>query len=472
MRSKFLVAIVTLAFGLPVLGAQNPPLPELPQLDLKEFDPVVREQVGEAYDAARANPRDASASGKLGMLLDLYKRRELAVICYKRARQLDPGAFRWLYYLGSLRSAQGKRAEATAALGAALRLDPGYLPARLKLAENLLTAGDWEEATGIYETIVKEHPDAAEAYYGIGRIRAAHGDLTAAVESYRKASELFPAYGAAHYGLALAYRKLGDVPKSEEHLKLHAASQTLVPPVQDPLRDEMRALDRGAASHVQRGIGFEEAGRIEDAIEEHEKALELAPDMVLAHANLIILYGKTKQPQKAEEHFRAAVRLNPDHADSYYNYGVLLFNQRKYLESEEMFRRAVEANPFHSQAFDNLGVLREQQGRLDEALQFYLKAVERQPNYPLAHFHIGRILANQKKYDEAIGHFQMTLSPEDDSTPAYLYALSATYARAGNREEALRYGRRAREQAAARGQTKLLRSIDRDLRTLEASTPH
>ena len=234
----------------------------------------------------------------------------------------------------------------------------------------------------------------------------------------------------------------------------------------------MRALDRGAASHVQRGIGFEEAGRIEDAIVEHEKALELAPDMVLAHANLIILYGKTKQPQKAEEHFRAAVRLNPDHADSYYNYGVLLFNQRKYVEAEEMFRKAVEANPFHSQAFDNLGVLREQQGRLDEALQFYLKAVERQANYPLAHFHIGRILANQKKYDEAIGHFQMTLSPEDDSTPAYLYALSATYARAGNREEALRYGRRAREQAAARGQTKLLRSIDRDLRTLEASTPH
>jgi protein O-GlcNAc transferase len=466
MPRNFLVAILTLAFGVPVLRAQTSPLPELPQVDLTGFPSVVREQVQEAYDAARANSRDANASGKLGMLLDLYKRRESAAICYKRAHQLDPGAFRWPYYLGSLQSAQGKRAEAAITLRAALRLNPDYLPARLKLAENLLAAGDWEEAGRIYETIVKEHSDAAEAYYGIGRIRAANGDLTAAVESYRRACDLFPAYGAAHYGLALAYRKLGDGPRSEEHLKLHAAGQTLVPPVPDPLRDEMRALDRGAPSLVLRGIAFQDAGRIEDAIAEHEKALELDPEYVLAHANLIILYGRTKQPQKAEEHFRAAVRLNPNSADSYYNYGVLLFEQRKYVEAEELFRKAVEVNPFHSQAFHNLGFMREQQGRLDEALEFYHKAVERQPNYPLAQFHIGRILANQKKYDEAISHFLMALNPEDEGTPAYLYALSATYARAGNREEALKYGRRAREQAAARGQTELLRSIDKHLRTL------
>lgn len=465
------VAILALAFGIPVLRAQTP-LPELPPVDVTDFPSAAREQVQEAFDAARADSGDANASGKLGMLLDLYKQRDSAAICYKRAHQLDPAAFRWLYYLGGLQSIQGKRAEATTTLRAALGLNPDYLPARLKFAENLLAAGDGEEAGSIYETIVKEHPEAAEAYYGIGRIRAANGDLAAAVASYQRACELFPAYGAAHYGLAMAYRKLGEGPRSEEHLKLHAANRTLVPPVPDPLRDEMRALDRGAASLVQRGIAFEAAGRINDAIGDHEKALELDPEYVLAHANLIILYGKANRPEKAEEHFRAAVRLNPNSADSYYNYGVLLSKERKYVEAEGMFQKAVEINPFHSQAFHNLGVMREQQGRLEEALQFYLKAVERQPEFPRAHFNIGRILANQKKYDEAISHFLMTLSPEDESTPTYLYALSATYARAGNRGEALRYGRQAHEKAEARGQTELLRSIDRDLRTLEATEPH
>jgi tetratricopeptide (TPR) repeat protein len=471
MRPNFLTAILTLALGIPLLRAQTSSSPDLPPVDLTQFPAVVQEQIREAYTAARANPHDADANGRLGMLLDLYKRRESAEIWYDRARQLDPVAFRWLYYLGSLQSALGKRAEATDTMRAALRLSPDYLPARLKLAENLLATGDWEEAAGIYETMVKEHPDVAEAYYGIGRIQAANGNLAAAKEAYQRACELFPAYGAAHYGLAQIYRKLGDGPSSEKHLKLHAENKTLVPPIPDPLRDEMRALDRGAPSLLQRGISFQDAGRIEDAIAEHEKALEFDPDYVLAHTNLIILYGRTKQPQKAEEHFQAAVRINPNSADSYYNHGVVLFEQRRYVEAEVMFQKALEINPFHPQAFHNLGFMREQQGRLDEALEFYRKAVERQPNYPLAHFHIGRILANQKNYDEAIAHFLLALSPEDDSTPAYLYALSATYARAGNTEEALKYGRRAREQASARGQTELLRSIDRDLQSLEATAP-
>ncbi len=470
MRYGFLV-ILTLALGPNVLLAQEPSLPELPKVDLTEFDSIIREQVREAYDAAHANPRDAGACGKVGMLLDIYKRRELAAAWYERAHQLDPKAFRWLYYLGSLQIVQGKRSEATATLRAALRLDSDYLPARLKLADNLLAAGELEQAGGIYDAIIREYPDAAEAHYGIGRIRAAQGDLTAAVESYSKACQFFPSYGAAHYGLAQTYRKLGDIAKSQEQLKLRDARPNLVPPISDPLRDEMRALDRGAPSLVQRGLAFEEAGRIDDAIAEHEKALQLDPDSLLAHANLIILYGRTNQPLKAEEHFRAAVRIDPNHADSYYNYGVLLLKEGKVAGAEEMFRKAVEANPFHSQAYHNLGFMCEKQGRLDEALEFYRKAIERQPNFPLAHFNMGRILANQKKYDEAISHFLQALSPEDEKTPTYLYALSATYARAGNREQALKYGHQARDKAAARGQTQLVRSIDKDLQTLEAAAP-
>jgi len=461
------VPFLTLVIGIPLLAGQVSSLPKLPEIDLGDFPPVIRDQVQKAYDDASANPRGAAASGQLGMLMDIYKRREFAAICYERAHQLDPGAFRWLYYLGSLRAAQGKREEAIAAYRAALRIQPDYLPVRLKLAENLLAAGDWEEAGKIYETIVKEHPDAAEAYYGIGRIHAAQGDSIAAVESYRKACELFPAYGAAHYGLALAYRKLGDSARSEEHLKLHAANQTLVPPVQDPLRDALRALDRGAASLLQRGLELEEVGRIEDSIAAHLKALELDPELALAHANLIILYGKTKQPEKAEEHYRAAIRLNPNLADAHYNYGVLLMEQGKLTEAEQAFRNALEANPFHAEACNNLGAVLERQGRLDEALEYFEKAVGRRPDYRLAHFHIGRILANRKKYTEAIEHFLKTLTPEDDSTPTYLYALAAAYARAGNKESALTYGRKARDAAAARGQTLLLDRIDKDLQALE-----
>lgn len=460
-------AAAAVAIGALFLGAQTAPFPDLPQIHLSDFPPVIREQVGNAYDAARAHPKDAEASGKLGMLLDLYKHRELAATCYERAHHLDPKSFRWLYYLGSLRTGQGDREGATAAFREALRLKPDYLPARLKLAESLLTSGNLEEAGSMYEAIIKDHPASAEAYYGLGRIRTAKGDLPGAVESYQKACELFPAYGAAHYALATAYRRLHDLQKSKEQLKLHDANQSLVPPIQDPLRDALRALDRGPASILQRGIQLEEAGRIQDAIAAHLKALELDPGLALAHANLIILYGKTNQPEKAEEQYREAIRLNPNLADAHYNYGVLLMGQRKWAEAEQAFRRALEANPVHAEANNNLGVVLERQGKLDEALEYFEKAVERRPDYRLAHFHIGRILANRRQYAEAIEQFKKTLTPEDDYTPTYLYALSATYARAGDKQDALIYGRRARDAAASRGQTQLRDRIERDLSALD-----
>lgn len=467
MRRCLLNAVAALGICALILGAQTAPLPNLPQIDLNDFSPVIREQVGKAYDAARANPRDAEANGELAMLLDLYKHRNFADLCYERAHQLDPKSFRWLYYLGSVRTEQGEREGATNAFREALRLDPGYLPARLKLAESLLTTGHQEEAESMYEAIIKDHPETAEAYYGLGRIRTAKGDLPGAVESYQKACELFPAYGAAHYALARAYRRLGEFQKSKEELKLHDANQTLVPPIQDPLRDALRALDRGPASILQHGIQLEEAGRIEDSIAAHLEALKLDPNLALAHANLIILYGKVNQPEKAEEQYREAIRLNPNLADAHYNYGVLLMGQGKMPEAEQAFRRAIEANPVYAEAYNNLGVVLERQGKLDEALQCFEKAVERRPDYRLAHFHIGRILVNRKQYAAAIEHFKKALTPEDDYTPTYLYALAATYARAGDKQNALIYGRRARDAAAARGQTQLRDRIQKSLSTLD-----
>src|SRR5262249_39911155 len=130
-----------------------------------------------------------------------------------------------------------------------------------------------------------------------------------------------------------------------------------------------------------------------------------------------------------------------------------------------------QINPYHSEAHNNLGSLYGQQGRLAEALHEFEEAVKNRPNYRLAHFHIGRILANEKRYDEAIQHLLKTLVPEDEETPRYLYALAATYARAGDLPSALKYARTAREQAVSRGQTQLLTSIDRDLKELEKGAP-
>lgn len=449
-------------------------LPELPRLFLEHFQPAIRQQIQQAEVAARAHPLSAADSGNLGMVLDAYQQYESASVCYERARRLDPRSFRWAYYLGTLRVHEGKYDQAAAILREALRLAPDYLPARLELAASLLAAGDSDETGRLYEAILKSvskssdaSAAAAEALYGMGRVEAARGHTSAALESYRKACELFPSYGAAQYALALAYRKLGDPEKAEPHFRAYEANRTVTPPLEDPLRDAVQTLNLGAEAHLERAIGLERQGKLAEAIAEQEKALEIDPQNVQANINLISLDARQGELDKAEQHFQAAVRLNPHRADAYYDHGILLIWEKKDSEAERAFRQALAINPFYAEARNNLGLLLERQGRTEEALAEYEAAVKDKPDYRLAHFQAATLLVKEKKYDAAIGHLLETLTPEDDSTPRYLYALAIAYGRKGDLKNALAYIRRARDQAAARQQSQLLASIDKDLHALE-----
>lgn len=463
------LALALTIFGVCSSGWCEQPaaLPTLPQVAFASFLPAIREGIQKAYTAVVANPQDPSANGKLGMVLHAHGQFEGAEVCYRRARALDPASFRWRYYLGVVQNAQGKYDEAAATLRQALRRDPGYLPTKLKLGECLLATARWEEAEKLYEAILKELPENASAHYGLGRVRAARKNSKGAAESLRKACELFPQYGPAHYAVALAYRDLGKKDQSREELALYQKNPNDVPPSDDRLLAEVNALDENPLDLVRLGTELERVGQLEQSAAAHEKALEINPQLVQAHVNLISIYARLHQFDKAEEHYRAAVRLNPNEAESYYDYGVLLFDQDKYPQAEEAFRKALEINPFHPQARNNLGVMLEREGKLSEAVEQYREAIKNKTDYRLAHSQLGRILVIQENYKEGIEHLLKTISPEDEGTPTYLYALGAAYGRAGDRQNALRYIRMARDQASARGQTQLLVSIDSDLRTLE-----
>jgi len=436
---------------------------------MESFLPAVREQVEKADAEARAHPRDAAANGKLGMALDAYEQYQLAEPCYQRARFLDPAAFNWVYYLGTIQGALGKHHEAGETLREAVRRKPDYVPARLKLAESLYSAGDLRESRKIYEAVVKEDPSLPAAYYGLGRVKEAGGDPAGAVENYRKACDLFPDFAASHYALAGAYRRLGDAARAQEQLAQYQKNQLTQPPLADPVREEVKQLNDTAQQHLGRGVRLEATGDMAQAIAEHERALSMDSKMAQAHTNLITLYGKQGQAEKAEQHYRASVAINPNAADAHYNFGVLLYEQGKYREAGEAFRKALEINPYYAEAHNNLAFVLERQGRVEEALGHYRAAVENKPNYRLAHFHLGRVLVSRGRNAEAIVHFLQTLTPEDSSTPGFMFGLAAAYARAGDRSKALYYAKEAARRAEASGQKQLLESIQRDIGRMESA---
>jgi len=434
---------------------------------MENFLPPIRAQLADAFEQAQANPADAGANGRLGMTLQTYEQYASAEVCYGRARRLAPREFRWIYYLGTAQAALGRHGEAAATLREALLLEPDYLPARLKLAESLLAAGELAGSVELFRAVLKKQPPLAMAHYGLARALAAQGNLPGAVEHYRQAAELAERFGSAHYALALAYRKLGEPEKAQKHLALYQKDKTGGPPEDDPLLRAVKDLNAGPMHHLKKGVSLEAAGQLEQAAAEHERALEIDPQHVQAHVNLVPLYGRLGRPEKAELHYRAAAALNSNLADNHYNFGVLRNDQGNYSQARDAFRRALEINPLYAEAHNNLGYMLEREGKLDQALGHYQAAIQNQPNYRLAHFHLGRLLVHRGQHQQAIRHFHQTLKPEDEKTAGFLYGLAAAYARAGNRQSALHYAREARQRAAALGQTGLVASIDRDLGILE-----
>jgi len=301
-------------------------------------------------------------------------------------------------------------------------------------------------------------------------VKSGQKDLASAIDHFRKACEISPNFGASHYALALAYRDLDDKTKAQEHLSLYQKDKLGWPLSHDPLLNAVQELRTGAHHYLKQGAILETAGQLEQSVAAHERALEIDPKLEQALINLISLYGRLRQPGKAEAQYKSLLAINPNLAEAHYNFGVLLTGQGRPSEASEAFRKALEISPFYAEAHNNYAFLLLNEGRLEEAARHFRAALENKPNYRLAHFHLGRILLHQNKTDEAIDHFLQTLGPEeDDSTPGYFYALGAAYARAGKRQSALECIRQAQRRASVLGQRELLESIERDLRILEQS---
>ena len=443
-----------------------PPLPDLPEGKLRGLEPAVRAQIREAFQKAQANPNDAEANGQLGMTLQAYELYQDATPCYQRARLLDPRSFNWAYYLATSNAATGANPAVVALLQEALRLNPDYLPARMKLAESLLAIGKLEECRRACDKLIQQAPGSARTQYMAGRVKAAMGETAAAVENYKTACELAPRYASAHYALSLAYRQLGDTTKAEEQLSLYRQSQARVPQVDDPVLERLESLKVGAYHYLHQGKRLQDQGQLQEALQEYQLALQTNPRMLEVHVNLITVYGALGDLEEAQKHYRTSLEIDPNKPWAYYNYGMVLISQKQFKEAEREFRHSLEMDP-SADAYVNLGYTLESQGRLDEAEASYRRALAAQPDHREAHFNLARVLERRGKFQEAISQLQEILSTEDARTPFFMYYLSIAYAQVGDHEKALHYAQAAYQRAGSLGQTELAGAVEKLLQQIQ-----
>ena len=442
-------------------------LPPLPHLVLDSYPAGAREAISRAYGDATSRPTDAAAIGALARTLHAWEQWNSAHEAYARAQALAPNAFEWQYLDALVLRRLARHAETASRLEQALRISPGYLSARVTLAESLFESGDVERSAQLFDGLRREPAAEPATEFGLGRIASARGRYEEAVTHFERAVTLFPEMGAAHYALALSYRALGRSDEARRALEKHAQYGPRWPAIEDPVLAAVTALRDDVQTDLQRGLKLAEAGDLAGAIAAHEAVLARDPSIAQAHSNLISLYGNTRNWAKAEEHYRAVVALGVNLGDAHYDYGVLLGLQEKWDLAADAYRRAIAVNPQHARARNNLGQLLERQRQLEAAAAEYRQAIESQPAFRLARFNLGRMLLALGRTDEAIVELEKLTQPRDAEAPRYLFALATAYVRAGRKDEGIKWASDARTLALEHGQQELAAAIDRELARLK-----
>jgi len=436
------------------------------QLSLDTYPPEIRKDLAVPYAAARSHPENADAVGSLARILHAWEQWQTADEIYTKAISAAPQSFEWHYLDACVLERLARPQDAVAQLREALKIRPDYLPARVRLADALLSAGQLDESRAMFAALAREPRAEPLGLFGVGRILAAQGKHEEAVQTIQRALTLFPEWGAAHYSLALSLRALGRRNEAEQELQRHVQYGTRWPGVDDPVLAAVADVRTDSAARFRRARMRADDGDLSGAIAEFEAALADDNSLSLAHSSLVKLYGRTGNWAKAEEHYHAAVGLGSGLAELHYDYGVLLGIQQKWDEARDAYGRALAINPNYPEAHNNLGQILERNRQFDAALDEYRRAVVNRPTFRLARFNAGRMLIALGRPDDAITELQKTTEPRDAEAPRYLFALSTAYVRAGRKEEGVRWASDARQLALQYGDTALAAAIERDLATI------
>lgn len=318
-----LVALATLAKALVAVGQPEQAL-DLAQRALS-LDPE--------------NPEILVTSG----LIELSQgRHESALELFEMALSVDP---RWrdaalersrtLFRLG-------RSEEAGAALRALLQQDPSNARAQIAEVEWLLyPEGEVEPAIAQLREVIEREPSQVEAWRLLGGILEGESRYPEALEVYGQSLHHHGNDGILRGRLGALRVRLGDIAEGEKQLHLaldkgQGSSPTVLYALATVARRQgdwpaVEAWSRRALDHSPNqspawnllAASLEEQGRIEEALQAYDEAMQGDPSNWQAIYNRALLLAREQRFGEARDHLERVLLLQPDHSNTHFQLGVL-----------------------------------------------------------------------------------------------------------------------------------------------------
>ena len=434
------------------------PLP----LDLDDLEPKVRQAIEKAIAAVQTRPDHDVAVGELGILYHANLLVELAVPCYRRARELAPDKHQWRYLLAVVARHTGDAETAREALLELQRAKVEYPPVLFHLGEIMLDAGELDEAAALFERMIALAPQEAGGYFGLGRVEAQRKNYERAKNLLTQAQERAPDSEDVLQQLGLAYRRLAKV-KQDPELKSKAREFLLAARegkeillYHDPWRRAIHQVEVSPAQLSERAKALVDQGRLQEAAEIMEDVVDRQPDQVLFVRQLASIKYRQGKTAEALELCNRIVKLAPNEAVSWeglaelrratkdlagalaavekaralgparlqarYLRGRILLEAERPAEAVEDLRAVVVGQPDHAEATVRLADALLRLRRSEEALPLARRAVELDGDSAYARFEWGIALARSGDFERSEQELRkaLELAPQSKSARVYL----------------------------------------------------
>jgi len=183
------------------------------------------------------------------------------------------------------------------------------------------------------------------------------------------------------------------------------------------------------------GASLRAAGRLDEGIAAYRKALELKPDFSSASYNLANALLEKGDAGASVDQFRQALQSG-DTVEARNNLGIALANRGDAAGAVAEFRTALALDDRSVQAHRNLGNMLIDMGNRAEGMSHLEQAVALAPNEPDATYDIGTVLLQEENFAGAATRFRAVLAIRPGWAEAHNH-LGIALAQQGRMAEAL-----------------------------------
>ena len=257
-----------------------------------------------------------------------------------------------------------------------------------------------------------------------------------AILEFQQAIERDPHFALGYVGLADCYTGLTFYNFAAPHETMPRAKESAIKAL---ALDNTLAEAHASLAHVLMNYDWNWS----EAEKEFRRSIELKPDYATAHQWYAIHYlTATGRLEEAVQEMKKALELDPASLVMNTFMGATLYYAGRYDEAIDQCRRTIEMDPNFGVAHWHLGLAYEQKHSFEEASEEFKKAISLSRGSPLMRAALGRAYAESQKKDEAN---EILDELNDLATRQYIsaYEVAKIYVALGNNEQAFRLLRKA-----------------------------